>query len=56
MGSKVQLGKKGIWGKLWDCRTLILMCTPAILFFIIFLYTFVQKYFISGIAIGAVKG
>jgi putative aldouronate transport system permease protein len=24
--------------KLWDCRTLILMCTPAILFFIVFAY------------------
>jgi len=38
MGSKVQVGKKGIWGKLWDCRILILMCTPAILFFIVFSY------------------
>lgn len=24
--------------KLWDCRTLILMCTPAILFFVVFAY------------------
>jgi len=31
-------GKAGVLRKLWDCKTLILMCTPAILFFIVFAY------------------
>jgi len=31
-------GKIGVLRKLWDCKTLILMCVPAILFFIVFAY------------------
>jgi putative aldouronate transport system permease protein len=30
--------RKTVWERLWDCKTLILMCTPAILFFTIFSY------------------
>jgi len=32
------IGKAGVLQKLWNCKTLILMCTPAILFFIVFSY------------------
>jgi putative aldouronate transport system permease protein len=32
------IGRKSLGKKLWDCKTLILMCSPAILFFIIFAY------------------
>jgi putative aldouronate transport system permease protein len=32
------VGRKSLGKKLWDCKTLILMCSPAILFFIIFAY------------------
>jgi len=35
---KVQHGKNRLAKKLWDNRILILMCTPAILFFIVFAY------------------
>jgi putative aldouronate transport system permease protein len=31
-------GGKSLGKKLWDCKTLILMCGPAILFFIVFAY------------------
>ncbi|MDR3148138.1 MAG: ABC transporter permease subunit [Treponema sp.] len=34
----MQLGRRSLGKKLWDCKTLILMCTPAILFFIVFAY------------------
>jgi putative aldouronate transport system permease protein len=30
--------QKSVFKRLWDCKTLILMCTPAILFFFIFSY------------------
>jgi putative aldouronate transport system permease protein len=32
------VAKKSLGRRLWDCRILILMCTPAILFFIVFSY------------------
>ena len=35
---QLNAGRAGTLRKLWDCRTLILMCTPAILFFIVFSY------------------
>jgi putative aldouronate transport system permease protein len=34
----MQIAKKSLGKRLWDCKTLILMCTPAILFFIVFCY------------------
>jgi putative aldouronate transport system permease protein len=34
----MELGRKSLGKKLWDCKTLILMCTPAVLFFIVFAY------------------
>jgi putative aldouronate transport system permease protein len=34
----VNAGRKSLGKKLWDCRTLILMCAPAILFFVVFSY------------------
>jgi putative aldouronate transport system permease protein len=30
--------RKNLWQRLWDCKTLLLMCTPALLFFLIFSY------------------
>jgi putative aldouronate transport system permease protein len=30
--------RKGLGRKWWDCKTLILMCLPAILFFVVFSY------------------
>jgi putative aldouronate transport system permease protein len=35
---KTASGKAEVLQKLWNCKTLILMCTPAILFFIVFSY------------------